>query len=514
MTRTSRRGGLAALCLGGALAACSGGGHKAAAETGTTSAASTSASASAPATQPARRVTIPWSRFGYDAARTSHSPSGLSATQVRRLRERRVGIPGTVDSSPIYLAGVRVRGRARNLLVMTTTYGRTVGLDAASGALLWTFSPSSYSSLAGTAQITTATPVADPSGSYVYASSPDGFIHKLRVGDGSEVRSGAWPASVTRNAAHEKIASALNLDGRYVLVTTGGYIGDIPPYQGKVLSIDRTSGRVVHVFNSLCANRREIINPSSCSAQESAIWGRAGAVVDPTSHDLYATSSNGPFDGSVNWADTVLRLSPGVGRLLAHYTPPNQQQLEAQDGDLGSTSPALLPDPNGGNATRYLLQGGKDGVLRLLSASSSFSGVSGAAGRRLGGELQTLPLPGGDQTMFTAPAVLHRRGLTEAFVATGAGTAAYKLVGGRLRVAWQNSSAGTSPLLAGSLLWVYDPSGTLNVYQPSSGHLVRRFPVPSGHWNSPIVVGGRVYLPSGNANQHDAHGVLSIFHAG
>ena len=114
--------------------------------------------------------------------------------------------------------------------------------------------------------------------------------------------------------------------------------------------------------------------------------------------------------------------------------------------------------------------------------------------------------------MFTAPAVLHRRGLTEAFVATGAGTAAYRLVGGRLRVAWQNGSAGTSPLLAGSLLWVYDPSGALDVYQPSNGHLVRRFPVPSGHWNSPIVVGGRVYLPSGNANQHDAHGVLSIFH--
>jgi PQQ-like domain len=514
MTRLTRRAALAALCLGGALAACSGGGHKAAAETGATTSASGTGSGTAPATQPAARVTIPWSRFDYDAARTGHSPSGLSATQVAKLKERRVGIPGTVDSSPIYLAGVRVRGRTRNLLVVTTTYGRTLGLDAVSGALLWTFSPSSYSSLAGTSQITTATPVADPSGRYVYASSPDGFIHKLRVTNGSEVRSGAWPASVTRNASHEKIASALNLDGRYVFVTTGGYIGDAPPYQGKVLSIDRTSGRVVHVFNSLCSNRRQIIDPKSCSAQESAIWGRAGAVVDPTTHNLYATSSNGPFDGSVNWADTVLRLSPGVGTLLAHYTPSNQKQLEDADGDLGSSSPALLPDPNGGSATRYLLQGGKDGVLRLLSASSSFSGVSGAAGRHLGGELQTLPLPGGDQTMFTAPAVLHRGGLTEVFVATGAGTAAYKLVGGRLRVAWQNGSGGTSPLLAGSLLWVYDPSGALNVYQPASGRLVRRFSVPGGHWNSPIVVGGRVYLPSGNANDHDAHGVLSIFHGG
>jgi hypothetical protein len=506
MRRTSQFLVLAALCL----AACSGGGHRAAAETTTSSAAT---GAPAPSATPAR-VSIPWSRFGYDAARTSHSPHGLSAAQVRKLGERRVDLPGTVDSSPIYLAGVRVGGRARDLLVMTTTYGRTLGLDAVSGAVLWTFTPSSYSKLAGSAQITTATPVADPGGRYVYAASPAGQIHKLRVENGSEVRSGAWPASVTRNPSHEKIASALNLDGRYVLVTTGGYIGDAPPYQGKVLSIDRTSGRVAHVFNSLCSNRRQIIDPTSCSAQESAIWGRAGAVVDPTTHDVYATSSNGPFDGRVNWADTVLRLSPGVGKLIAHFTPSNQKQLEAADGDLGSTSPALLPDPNGGGATRYLLQGGKDGALRLLSATSSFAGVSGSAGRRLGGELQTLPLPGGDQTMFTAPAVLHRRGLTEVFVTSGRGTAAYKLVGGKLKVAWQNQTGGTSPLLAGGLLWVYDPSGGLDVYQPASGHLVRHFAVPSGHWNSPIIVGGRVYLPSGNANDHATKGVLSILRAG
>jgi outer membrane protein assembly factor BamB len=454
--------------------------------------------------------TLDWTRVGYNAARTNDAPRGLSAAKVRRLSEQRIRIGGTVDSSPIFLSRVRVSGQIRDLLVMTTTYGKTLGLDARSGATLWTFTPPEYPRVAGTPQITTATPVADPSRRYVYAASPGGLIHKLRVSNGSEVRTARWPAPITRNPSHEKIASALNLDGRWVLVTTGGYLGDAPPYQGKVAAIDRASGRVVHVFNSLCSNRRAIINPSTCSAQESAIWGRAGAVVDPVNRRVYATSSNGPWNGSTNWGDSVLELSSGAARFLRHWTPPNQRELAGTDTDLGSTSPALLPDPNGGRGTRFLLQGGKDARLHLLDIRTSLSGVTGAAGTRLGGEVQDLPVVG-HTGMFTAPAVMHRRGLTEAFVATGGGAGGYKLSGGRLQLIWSNSTAGTSPVLAGGLLWVYDPGGGLSVYRPSDGSLVRRLPAPSGHWNSPIVAGGRVYLPSGNANDQRTSGVLSIY---
>jgi hypothetical protein len=507
MTPIRRLAGAAALCLALTLAACSGGAHKSRADD--TVSATDTANVAPPAQETARRPALDWSRFGYDAARTNHSPRGLSAAQVAKLHTRLVNLPGTVDASPIYLSGVRVHGHSRNLLVMTTTYGRTLGIDPVSGSLLWRFTPGSYGSYAGSAQVTTATPVADPSGKYVYAASPDGRIHKLRTSNGTEVRTGSWPASITRNPSHEKIASALNLDGSNVIVTTGGYIGDAPPYQGKVVTIDRTTGRIVHVLNSLCSDRRQIIDPGTCDGQESAIWGRAGAVVDPATHDLYATSSNGPFNGSTNWGDSVLHLSPAAAALEAHYTPKNQKNLEDTDADLGSTAPALLPDPSSG-ALRFLLQGGKDGKLRLLDVSSSLSGVTGAAGKRLGGEVQTLQLPGGDQTMFTAPAVLHSSGVTEAFVATGQGTAAYRLSGGRLQKMWEKGTGGTSPVLAGSLLWVYDPDGALNVYRPSNGQLVRRFDVPGGHWNSPIVAGGRVFIPTGDSNSHDTSGSLTI----
>jgi hypothetical protein len=494
----------------GLLAGCAGSGSSKSDATVKPPASAPASTATAPAAQPAAHRGD-WSRFGYDAAKTNDSPTGISAAKVAGLSATRVSLPGTVDSSPIYIARASVKGQTRPLIVVTTTYGKTLGLDAASGATLWTFTASAYSKVAGSAQFTTATPVADPSDRYVYAASSDGLIHKLRVSNGTQVTSGHWPARVTVNPSHEKIASSLNLDGRYVLVTTGGYIGDAPPYQGKVVAINRLNGRVTHVFNSLCSNRRRIIDPTTCSAQESAIWGRAGAVVDPVTHRVYTTSSNGAWNGSTNWGDTVLEFSPGTARFLRHWTPTTQKQLEDTDADLGSTSPALLPAPNGGRTARYLLQGGKDAQLHLLNLRTSLFGVTGAAGRRLGGEAQDMPVVGHTQ-VFTAPAVLHRKGLTEAFVATGGGTAAYRLSGGKLHVAWQNGNAGTSPVLAGGLLWVYDPNGGLNVYHPSDGKLIRKLSAPSGHWNSPIVAGGRVYLPSGNANDHATSGVLTIYH--
>ena len=186
-----------------------------------------------------------------------------------------------MDSSPIYLHGVTVAGAVRNVAIVTTTYGKTLAIDASDGRILWIFTPPGYSKWAGSAQITVASPLADPDRLWVYAASPNGLIHKLSLADGSEDRSGSWPVSVTRDPTHEKLGAALNIDGPDVLSSTSGYFGDAPPYQGHVVLIDRSSGAVRGVFNTLCSNRREVIVPSSCSASDSAILSRGGPVVEP-----------------------------------------------------------------------------------------------------------------------------------------------------------------------------------------------------------------------------------------
>jgi hypothetical protein len=441
-----------------------------------------------------------WTRFGFDAARSSSGPTatGITAANVGRLRRQRVVLDGTVDSSPIYLRSVRVAGRVRDAFFVTTSYGKTIAVDASSGRVLWRFTPSGYGGWAGTHTITNASPTADPDRRFVYAASPDGRIHKLSVANGREAS--GWPVIVSRSPEREKIGPALNVSRGLVLVATGGYIGDAPSYQGHVAAIAASSGRIVNVWNSLCSNRSGLLVPSSCAESGSAIWARAGVVVEPGTGNLLVATGNGRFDGERNWGDSVLMLSPTAGRLLQNWTPRNQAELEAGDVDLGSTAPALL-------GSGLAVQGGKDAFLRLLDLRR-LNG-QGGAGAVTGGELQTVQTPDG---LFSAPAVWRDRGQTWLFVSTFSGTRALRLVGRRLKPVWTRAVGATSPVVAGGLLYLYDPGGGgLGVYRPRTGSLVARLGAGSGHWNSPIVTDGRIALPEGDANEQALSGVLDIY---
>jgi outer membrane protein assembly factor BamB len=426
--------------------------------------------------------TTDWARFGYNPARHSSSPDAtITAQNVGKLHRRQVRLDGTVDSSPIYVAGK---------LVVTTTYGKTEALDPDSGRVLWRFTPPAYGRLAGSAQITNATPAASTDRTAVYAAASDGRIRKLRLSDGKVL----WTTAITRDPTHEKITSSLNVSRGLVIATTGGYIGDAPPYQGHVVTMSERSGRIAHVWNSLCSDRHALIVPRTCASSDSAIWSRSGAAVDPANGTLVVATGNAPFNGRTDWGDSVLVLSPDASRLLRHWTPVDQARLNVTDADLGSTSPALLD--NG-----YAVQGGKDGKLRLLQLHR-LPGVNA----KTGGELQTVPTPGG-VGLFSAPAIWKG---SWAFVATDGGTEAWRLRGGRLHTVWSNRNGGTSPVIAGNLLYVAG-SGSVRVYVPTSGRQVATLPAGAVHWQSPIVADGHVFLPEGNANDHATSGVLDIY---
>ena len=514
------RGVLVALLCAGLTAACGASGTSssgassasARAASGSASSASETTSASSALSSSARAAAaLPsgdWPTFGYDTAHTGSAPaSGITAANAGSLVLRRATVDTTIDSAPIELHAVTVGGRPRDVIVVTGDDGRTVAVDAGTGARLWEFRPTGDQS-----QVTDTTPVADPDRTAVYTASPDGVIHKLALATGRQL----WARVITTDPGHEKMDSALTVSGTAVIATTGGYYGDAPPYDGHVVAIDRASGRIANVFNAECANRRALIAPTACPITAtrggSAIWARAGAIVEPGSGNLLVVTGNGPFNGSTNWGDTVIELAPDASRILHNWTPSNQQTLFENDTDLGSTAPALLGTVGG---RRLALQGGKQGVLSLLDLNR-LNGTTGGASARLGGQLQQFSAPGGTD-VFTQPAVWHDGARTLAFVATNAGTAAYELTGGsqrpRLRTLWANGVSGTSPVLSGGLLYVYDQQdGKVDIRRPLNGSVVRALPVATGHWNSPIVVGGRVIEPTGN--YHAGHGpsALEIWH--
>ena len=454
-----------ALCLLFALLLCACGGGSASAgsdstQTRSLSGAFSSAQGRQAASTRGAELTE-WPEFGLDAQRydATNRPTGITAANVGELSAQQISLPGTVDSSPIYLHGVSVAGARRDVIVITTSYGRTIAIDPSSGRLLWTFTPPGYGRWAGSAQITNTSPIADPDRHFVYAASPNGLIHKLSLSSGREDGAGAWPVRITRDATREKLGSALNIDGPDVIATTSGYIGDIPTYQGHVALISRASGRLRRVFNTLCSNRHTIIVPTSCPQSDSAILSRGGAVVEPGGGRLLIDTGNGSWNGKTDFGDSVLELTFPRLALRQAFTPTDQERLNTDDLDLGSSAPALL-------GQNRVLVAGKDGIMRVLDLRR-LDGHAPSAHEALGGEVQTLSTPGGGE-LFTVPAVWRHGSRSTVFVADSEGTASFVLRGGRLRQLWANSTPGTSPVLAGGLLYVYDPSaGGIEVYSPT-----------------------------------------------
>jgi outer membrane protein assembly factor BamB len=223
-------------------------------------------------------------------------------------------------------------------------------------------------------------------------------------------------------------------------------------------------------------------------------------VVDLATGNICVATGNGPYNGQTNWGDSLIELDPGATAVLGNYTPADNAALDGGDLDLGSTSPVLL-------GAGVLEQGGKDMLIRLLAISA----IAGTA-PHAGNELQSVSTPS-KSMMFTAPAVWQDQGETWLFAADGGATTAWTVTNGELTQVWSHSTGGTSPIVAGGLLYVYSPNGGLHVYDPTSGTQIANLNCGGGHWNSPIVVDGRVALPEGNANDHTITGVLDIWTA-
>lgn len=440
-----------------------------------------------------------WPVFDVDPSRSGVNPheQRIGPANVARLVVLwRQHLPGVADSSPVYHAG---------RLFLALRNGGLVALAADTGRQLWhvqTFGP----------KITNSSPALDPTGSAVYAYGLDGFVHQYSAASGQETTGGGWPVKISNLTSVEKESSALNLANGKLYVTTSGYLGDQGHYDGHLVVVDLRSGAAT-VFNTLCSNLRRLLidqpgQPGYCNSVRSGVWARAGAVVDPLSGNVLITTGNGPWNGTTDWGDSVLELSGDGRQLLDSYTPTNQQELNDRDLDLGSTAPALLPRQAASQTPLLAVQGGKDGELRLLNRRN-LSG-RGRPGQ-LGGELQIVDAPG-RCGVFTTPAVWTASdGSTWLFVTTACGLAGFTLstdATGRSRLSqrWQVETGGTSPVVANGLL-VVAHGQAVEARDPSTGRLLwtSRETGADGtigpiHWESPIVVDGRLFIADEDGN--------------
>lgn len=163
--------------------------------------------------------------------------------------------------------------------------------------------------------------------------------------------------------------------------------------------------------------------------------------------------SPGFFHCFPSWAakqiDAFRDLGPrGRAQVLGNYTPADNAALNSGDLDLGSTSPVFI-------ASGVLAKGGKDRLIRLVSVST----ISGAAPHS-GVEAQNVATPS-KSMLFTALAVWQNPQQTWLFAADN----------GALTAVWTQATGGTSPVIAGGLLYVYNAganqhsaSGVLDIW--------------------------------------------------
>ncbi|MDX6642708.1 MAG: hypothetical protein QOD76_670 [Solirubrobacteraceae bacterium] len=451
-----------------------------------------------------------WTRYGYDAQRSNFAPAptGISAANVAGLRRVKLSVEGVVDSSPLYLRALNTVAGVRDTFIVETTYGKVLALDAATGAVIWRYAPPGLAMWSGSFQITESTPLVDPNRRSLYVAVPDGFVHKLSLFDGGEI-GGGWPVRITVAPRTEKLGS-LNMSKGRLVALAGGNAGDRFPYQGHLVTIDPGSGGIAGVFYGLCSNQKAIYKPTRCRSNGSSMWARSGAVVEPGSGRLLVATGQGQFNGATNWGSSLLELSSDGRQLLQNFTPVNFVELLHRDTDLGSTGPAIFRYRGG----LFAIQSGKDAIIRLLDVRR-LNGRTRRPGVRTGGDLQAIRFgPTAGHGIFSTPAVAQENGRVTLFVANGDATAAFSVSGRtpRLRYLWRRPIAGTSPILAGGLLYVYDyKRGALNVYDPRTGGRFASLPAEQGHWNTPVIADGRILLGEGNANRRFTVGTMSLY---
>ena len=483
-----------------------------------------------------------WLQFGFDPAHSGFNRAERGYSTAGNPMLYHYSLPTPADSAPIYASGIATASGTKNILFIVTKNGTLLALDADSTTLkvLWSKQPT------GAGTLTTGSPVIDPGKQYVYAYGLDGYVHKYQVSDGIEIKSGGWPELSTLKPDVEKSAAGLSINatpaGTFLYAVTNGYIGDAGDYQGHLTTINLATG-AQNVFNTLCSGltihftENGVTNGSGqndCAAVQSGIWGRPGAVYDPGTNRVFIATGNAAFDpGNLNWGDTVLALNPqgtgsGAGNPVDSYTPSTFANLNTNDADLGSNAVALVPAPTGSTYTHLGVIAGKDDCVRLIRLDNmSGGGGPGHTGGSLQSQLldfsQNLPSNNCDDTITSGgqdrnggeiraqPTVWVNPadGSSWVYVTDLASTfTAYKVVVTTgmpsLVQQWTSTSgAGTSPIVANGTVY----------YQTLSGNNIVALDAATGapiwqsasslsgvHWQSPIVVNGRLYVIDDGGN--------------
>lgn len=425
-------------------------------------------------------------------------------------------VDGWVDAQPLYINALTVNGAPHNVVFIATANDSVYAFDADSGAQLWQVSlipagatavVSSTVGFTSTPQIgVLGTPVIDPSTSTMYVvaetseQSSTYFPHRLHALDlatGSEKFGGPVLVNDPQMAPMHKLQrTGLTLANGNIYFGIGS-MQDMQPYHGLVFAFNA---------QTLAEEAAWVTTPTG---SEGGIWmGSAPPAIDGDGN-IYVTTGNGTLDGSTNFGEAAVKLSPGL-QVLDYFAPYNYATYNASDVDLGSGTIMVVPDQTGSHP-HELIACGKPTPVYVLDRDNL--GQLGTSSdniiQRLDNQVGAFSAATNSvQACFTGPAMWGQNvyfggkydvlkmftldpstGLLSAAPASQ-GTLAYGYPGADPVV----SSNGT----ANGIVWTIDTKTNALIANDAANLATTLFTgtlsAPTIRWTVPTVVNGHVYV--------------------
>jgi len=456
-------------------------------------------------------------------------------------------VDGYVYAQPLYVANLVIPGAGtHNAVFVATEHDSVFALDVDNSACLQLWRTSFINPAAGITTVPsddvdsgdispevgiTGTPVIDPLSNtlYVVARTKENNtyvqrLHALDIATGAEkfggpvviqasvpgTGDGSVGGSVPFDPLRENQRVALLLSNGVVYAAFAS-VGDVDPYHGWLLGYNAATLQQVAVFNATPDGSR------------GGIWQAGGGPSADSAGNVYVVVGNGTFDADVggrDFGDSFLKLSTSAGgfNLADFFTPFNQADLAANDFDLGSTDPLLLPEQTGTAHPRLVLAAGKDGNGYLVDRDN-MGRFNPNDNHQI---VQTIAVSSSGFFVFSSPAFWQNNVY---FAPNGDSLKAFHLSGGLLSNSPTSQSSatfgflGASPMISAngstdgivwlldnnafatsgpSVLYAYDATDVSRELYDSTQAGSRDQAGPAVKFTVPTVANGKVYVAGQN----------------
>ena len=487
-------------------------------------------------------VAVPASRpeanGGQDRRGAFEQETILNASNVANITQKgHYTADAWIWAQPLYVHGVLVNSVQYDLLIVATMGNSVYAFDANNpgSSPLWSRTgisslrtsfpgygghpdPDFYSQPIGCM----ASPAIDQIAGVLFVScvdnTPSCRLFKLSLTNGAVLASAVVTGSVTGSGdptGGDKVSggtltfypdfelprASLAIANGNVYVSYAAY-ADNHPWHGWVFSYDEAT---------LTQQAAWCATPNGYGG---SVWMGGGAPAVDASGNLYVTTGNGDYNGTTNFANSIVKLSSSLV-LLDWWTPSNYAALEAGDLDIASVRPMLIPDSS------QVVSGGKE--YKLYSVNTTCMGHLQGGGSGCPAAQVFQVIPGYTPTEFNglyseamargmiyfATSTTHTYGFSVAggvFNTNSVATSATRpFPGDALSVSsndslnpllWAvtadtNSGQGAPHVPVQGTLRVFDGKTLAQLYSDAGIGDQNKF-------NPPLVVGGKVYVASGN----------------